>query len=168
MHRLDNAAWGFDSRCFVCEPSNPRGLGLAYYHDVEADLVRAEVSLGPECSGAPRYVHGGLVYTVLDEAMAWAAIALARRFALVGRSTVRFEAGVRVGELHRVTAGLGEGSRRLLSGWAEIADGDGRRCARAEAKMVVLSAATATAAIGEVEGPDRRFLGPSTAGRGER
>lgn len=168
MRRLDNSAWGFSSSCFVCEPSNPRGLGIAYYHDEQDAVVRAEVCLGQEFSGAPRLVHGGVVYTVMDEAMAWAAIALAGRFALVGTSTVRFTAGVAVDATHRVTAGLSPGGTRVLRGWARLDDAGGRRCASAEAKLVVMSAEVAAAAIGDLDGSDGQYLNPRHDGVGSR
>lgn len=155
---LDNAAWGFESNCFVCEPSNPAGLRIAFEHDEEAGVVRAGFTLGAEFSGAPRYLHGGVVLSILDEAMAWAAIAVGGRFAVVAETTTRFEHGVAVGEPHRVQARIDRQSDRTLDASAEVFDASGRRCARAHARLVVLSAATAQSAIGEVVGDDTSFL----------
>lgn len=160
VRTLDNAAWGFGSNCFVCEPSNPSGLRISFVADEEGAEVRAEFTLGPEYSGAPRYVHGGVVLAVLDEAMAWAAIALAGRFAVVADTRTRFEHGVAVGEAHRVAARIDRQGERTLEASAEVADNTGRRCARAAARLVVLSAVTAQAAIGTVAGPDTRFIRP--------
>jgi acyl-coenzyme A thioesterase PaaI-like protein len=155
---LDNAAWGFDSNCFVCEPSNPAGLRIPFAHDEEAGAVVAGFTLGAQFSGAPRYVHGGVVLAVLDEAMAWAAIALAGRFAVVAETTTRFEHGVLVGEPHRVEARIGREGSRTLDARAEVYDAAGRRCARSSARLVVLTATTARSAIGDVAGDDTRFL----------
>src|SRR5919108_1128960 len=102
VRRLDPSAWGFPTQCYVCEPSNPHGLRIPFSYDDEARVVSAEFSFGPEYSGSPRYVHGGVVMAVLDDAMAWAAIASAGRFALVRESTTTFEHGVLVGEPYRV------------------------------------------------------------------
>ncbi len=85
VRALDNTAFGFPAACFVCDPANPSGLRLSFVHDDEAHTVTSEFTLGPSYSGAPRFVHGGLVLTILDEAMAWAAISIAGRFAVSGR-----------------------------------------------------------------------------------
>ena len=94
---LENSAWGFDSNCFVCEPANQRGLRIPFAYDDESQLVTAEFTLGPEFSGVPRYVHGGVVLAILDEAMAWAAIAVAGRFAVVHQTATTFDRPVKVG-----------------------------------------------------------------------
>ncbi len=106
VRRLENRDWGFDTNCFVCEPANARGLAIPFFFDDEAAVVTAEFTLGPEFSGVPRYVHGGVVLAVLDEAMAWAAIAVAERFAVVHQTATTFDRPVRVGRAYRVTASV--------------------------------------------------------------
>src|SRR5215216_246444 len=100
LRTLDSASFGFPTSCFVCDPENDRGLGLSFFADDEAGLVTAEFTLGKEFSGAPQYVHGGVVLAVVDDAMAWAAIALAGKFAVVRETTTTFEHGVRLGVPH--------------------------------------------------------------------
>lgn len=161
VRRLDNAAWGFASSCFVCEPSNPSGLGIAFFHDDEAGLVYADYTLGPAFSGSPRLVHGGVTMAVLDEAMAWATITLAHTFALTRRSTTEFHRPVLVGRPHRVEARLQSGSDTgpdALQTEAVVLDADGRRCARSRAEFRPVSAAQAAAVIGSVEGDDAGFV----------
>lgn len=155
---LDPGAWGFPTRCYVCEPDNPRGLQLPFSYDEEARVVLAEFSFGPEYSGAPQYVHGGVVLAVLDEAMAWAAIAGAGRFAVVRETTTTFEHGIRVGQPHRVEAEIETAGTVRLEASARVVDANGRRCARARARLVILSQDEAKAAIGIVEGQDTEFL----------
>ncbi len=150
LRLLDNASWGFDSSCFVCEPSNPRGLGIRYSHDEEGEVVVAEFTLGAEFSGVPRYVHGGVVLAVLDEAMAWAAIAIAGRWAVVQHTATTFERPVRLGVAHRVEAAIAAGGDTSVTARATVADSRGRVCARAHARLSVMSAARARAAVGTV------------------
>ena len=157
---LTNAAWGFESSCFVCEPANPRGLGIAFFHDDEAGLVTAEFALGREYSGAPHYVHGGVLLAVLDEAMAWAAIALAGRFAVVQSTATTFDRPVRIDEPHTVEASVSEETDAAVTARARVTDAGGRTCAEARARLVVLSTATAGSAIGPVAGADIRYLRP--------
>jgi uncharacterized protein (TIGR00369 family) len=160
---LTNAGWGFETNCFVCEPSNPLGLRIAYFHDEETELVTAEFRLGAAHSGAPHYVHGGVLLAVMDEAMAWAAIALAGRFAVVQSTATTFDRPVRIDELHRVEAKVHSRTDTEVTARATVRDDGGRRCARARARLVVLSTAVAGAAIGPVTGADIRYLRPPAA-----
>ena len=36
LQPLTNAGWGFETNCFVCEPSNLLGLRIPYFLDEEA------------------------------------------------------------------------------------------------------------------------------------
>jgi acyl-coenzyme A thioesterase PaaI-like protein len=155
---LDPGAWGFPTRCYVCEPSNPSGLRIPFTFDDESRIVQAEFSFGPEYSGAPRYVHGGVVLAVLDEAMAWAAIAAAGRFAVVRETTTTFEHGVLVGAPYRVEAEVETAGSIRMGASAKVIDAGGRRCARARARLVVLSPEAAKAAIGSVSPQDAGYL----------
>ena len=157
---LTNAGWGFETNCYVCEPANPVGLRIPFFHDDEAEVVTAEFRLGPAHSGAPHYVHGGVLLAILDEAMAWAAIALAGRFAVVQSTATTFARPVRVDELHRVEARVHDHTDTAVTARAAVADAGGRPCAEARARMVVLSTAVAGAAIGPVTGADIRYLRP--------
>lgn len=157
---LTNAAWGFESNCFVCEADNPHGLRIPFFHDDEAGVVTAGFRLGSEHSGAPHYVHGGALLAILDEAMAWAAIALAERFAVVQSTATTFDRPVRIGEDHRVEATVHDRTDTTVTARAHISDAGGRRCAEARARLVVMSAAVAGAAIGPVTGADIRYLRP--------
>ena len=156
---LDNTAWGFESSCFVCEPSNPGGLRIPFFHDEDAGLVVADYTLDATFSGAPTYVHGGITLAVLDEAMAWAAIALADSFALTRTTTAHFLRPVRVGHPHRVEARVTSRTGERIDAEATVLDGQGRPCARAAAQFVPMSAAHARSAMGtEVVGDDAGYL----------
>ncbi len=160
LHPLHNTAFGFPSECFACDPDNPVGLRLSFVHDDEADVVTADFTLGPAYSGAPRFVHGGLLLAILDEAMAWAAIALAERFAVVQSTATTFDRPVRIDEPHRVEASVSDRTDTAVTARASVADAGGRICAEARARLVVMSSAAAGAAIGPVTGADIRYLRP--------
>lgn len=151
--RLDNARWAFASNCFVCEAANQAGLRIEFFCDRDRASVVADFALGAAFSGAPRYVHGGLVAAVLDEAMAWAAIALAQRFALTRQLQVAFHRPVHVGRPHTVEARLAPGSGRdgELETTALVLRPDGTACASATARLVVLGEAQAVEATGVTE-----------------
>lgn len=159
LHRLDNQAWGFESNCFVCEQSNETGMRIAFFHDDDAGLVVADYRLDAAFSGPPRYVHGGATLAVLDEAMAWAAIALTGAFALTRASSATFVRPVKVGAPCRVEARVERtNADGTLDTAAEVLDARRRRCATATAVFVPMDPARARAAIGDVGGGDARFV----------
>lgn len=163
VSRLDNARWGFASNCFVCEPSNQAGMRIEFFHDEDAGVVFAEMTMGERFSGAPRFVHGGVTLAVLDEAMAWGAIALAGSFALTRTTEARFLRPVAVDRPHRVEARLMErtGDRTAddeLALAATVTDGRGRICVEASARFTVMSPAIALAAVGPLQAGDTGYL----------
>lgn len=151
MRALTNDQWGYESNCFVCEPTNCAGLGIAFFHDELTDTVSAAFELDDRFSGAPAYVHGGLSLAVLDEAMAWAAIAVAGCWAVTGETTTRFERPVLIGHPYRVVATITDPPvppSSTLGAAAEIVNREGERCATATATFVVMGEAQAARAAG--------------------
>lgn len=60
------------SHCFGCGPANPQGLHLVFSTDAldpEHPTATAQAQLDRHHEGPPGYLHGGLVATLLDEAM---------------------------------------------------------------------------------------------------
>ena len=57
------------SHCFGCGPSNPEGLHLLFTTDPVALTATALVQLSRSHEGPPGHIHGGIVATLLDEAM---------------------------------------------------------------------------------------------------
>ncbi len=166
VERLDASRFGFDSRCFVCDASNPRGLQVPFFQDTDAEIVFADFELPTEFSGAPTLVHGGVTLALIDEAMAWATIALAGVFAYTGETTARFAWPVRLGRPYRVEARVVEETGRRVSTEAAVLDAKRRSCVTATAAMVVLDLDQGAEAIGtEVTGEDAAYLrerGPSS------
>ena len=158
VRALENSAFGFPVACFVCDPANPDGLRLSFVHDDEADMVMSEFTLGSSYSGAPRFVHGGLVLTILDEAMAWAAIGIAGRFAVTRTSKASFRRPVMVDVAHRVEAVVESSDEASVTARARVLNAQGKRCAEATARLVVLSAESARVAIGGNLGDNAAYL----------
>ncbi len=141
--RLTNERWGFTSNCFVCEPTNAVGLQQRFFHDVDAALVVADIELGAAHSGAPLYVHGGVQLALLDEAMAWAAIAIAGKFAVTASFSSEFRHPLKIDRGYRLEATIDNHSSSTLSSSARIVDDQGRVRTSAVATLVVLSPAQA-------------------------
>lgn len=159
MRPLTNDGWGFASNCFVCEATNQHGLRIPFHHDEERDAVVADFTLDDAFSGAPTYVHGGVVLAVMDEAMAWAAIAVAGTWAVTRTTTASFGHPVRVGRPYRVEARVGGRDGDDLHAAAVVLDAKGRPCAEASAVFAVLGPAQAIDATGgEVSAANARYL----------
>ena len=158
VRRLHNSDWGFTSNCFLCDQRNPTGLRIPFHHDDATGCVTAEFTLDDAFSGAPRFVHGGVVLAVLDEAMAWATIAVGGKFAVTKETTSTFDHPVYVDRPYRVEAFVEETTEAAMATRARVLDDRQRRCAEARATFIVLSAATAREAIGDVTGSDTRLL----------
>ncbi|MGI9309254.1 MAG: PaaI family thioesterase [Gammaproteobacteria bacterium] len=56
------------NNCFVCGPANPVGLQVEYRMD--GDVCRASFTPGSDYVGFEDQVHGGIVYSALDDVMA--------------------------------------------------------------------------------------------------
>ncbi len=106
-----------DHGCFGCGDQNPCGLRLVFAQT--NDGVRASFTPRPQDQGFLGVVHGGIVSTMLDEAMARAA-STQGIWAVTAKLDVRFrepvEVGVEVLVVGRVLAHQG----RLVDATAEI------------------------------------------------
>ena len=60
------------NHCFGCGPANPQGLHLVFTTDTsnpDAPTSTAHITLTRLHEGPPGHIHGGIVATLLDEAM---------------------------------------------------------------------------------------------------
>lgn len=156
MHRLHNEDWGFETNCFVCEPTNERGLRIPFFHDDERAVVTAEFELSDTFSGAPTLVHGGVTLAVLDEAMAWACIAVGNQWAVTTETATKFHRAVRVGSLYRVEATVVDHADGVMRTAATIVDRRGELRVEAEASFASLGEAQAARLIGSDPGEQNR------------
>lgn len=82
------------NRCFVCGPDNPQGLRLAF--SLDGDCCRARYTPAPQHCGWDRQLHGGILFSVLDDAMAnWLFLNGIR--AQTARAELRFRQAVPIG-----------------------------------------------------------------------
>ncbi|HUS61931.1 MAG TPA: PaaI family thioesterase [Acidimicrobiales bacterium] len=143
----------------MCEPSNDHGLRIPFFHDDTAHRVVADFALSEAFSGAPSYVHGGVLLAVLDEAMGWATIAIEHTFAVTRHTSTAFRRPVRVGLPHRVEAWINGRAEGAIDAEAVITDEAGKKCALATARFIPMDAALAKDAIGqELQGADAGFV----------
>lgn len=55
--------------CFGCGTNNPDGMRLKFLYDEEHDRFFCRFRLGKRYTGPPGHCHGGIIATILDEAM---------------------------------------------------------------------------------------------------
>jgi uncharacterized protein (TIGR00369 family) len=55
--------------CFACGRNNPEGMRLKFTYDEERDRFVCRFRLGKRFTGPPGHCHGGIIATLLDEAM---------------------------------------------------------------------------------------------------
>jgi uncharacterized protein (TIGR00369 family) len=67
-HDVSTAAWQRDG-CFGCGPANPHGLHLNFKLAPAGKSYICEFSLDESFVGPPGHAHGGIIATILDEAM---------------------------------------------------------------------------------------------------
>ena len=58
-----------DNVCFGCGAGNSRGMKLLFEADDATKRIRGEFKLGEEYQGGPKFLHGGIIALVIDEAM---------------------------------------------------------------------------------------------------
>lgn len=124
--------------CFVCGEHNPAGLQQRFF--VEDDVVKTVLIPKVEHCGYANTVHGGIVATILDETMGWAANRELSRMCVTADITVRYRKPVPSDMESMVCARVTKASKRLvyLEGWIEGTNGE--TLARAEARFMPLSA----------------------------
>jgi uncharacterized protein (TIGR00369 family) len=55
--------------CFACGKNNPDGMRLRFSYDEERDCFVCRFRLSKRYTGPPGHAHGGIIATILDEAM---------------------------------------------------------------------------------------------------
>jgi uncharacterized protein (TIGR00369 family) len=115
--------------CFGCGDLNPNGLKLAFR--LEGGVAVAEFDPDPQHQGYPGLMHGGLVATILDEAMGWAIYGRGI-WAMTARMQVRFRRSVPLDRRLRVSAHVTNQRQRLLQARAELRDEGGTLLAEGE------------------------------------
>jgi hypothetical protein len=57
------------NRCFACGPDNVAGMHLKFTFDQQRRMFVCRFRLDERYTGPPGHCHGGIIATILDEAM---------------------------------------------------------------------------------------------------
>ncbi len=123
-----------DRVCFVCGEKNPVGLKLRLRTDPERGESVAEVTFPGHFQGWAGIVHGGLLATVLDEAMIYAAGAKGLK-CVTGEITVRYVKPASTGVAYSLKGRFVEDKGRIVLAESALIDSEGREVAKATGKL---------------------------------
>jgi acyl-coenzyme A thioesterase PaaI-like protein len=128
-------------RCPVCgDPGvNPGALAVRWYWDQDRSCVVGSFTPTDVHTGYAGRMHGGLVSSLLDEAMAWACAVEKRAYCVTGELSVRFKTAAALGDALRVDARVaGKGWGPYVKAEAELRSSTGELHASARATFAAL------------------------------
>ena len=103
--------------CFACGQDNPVGLRIRF--DVDGDVCTAEFTPNENHVGFRNTVHGGILYTALDDVTANVLYQQGRK-AHTARCEIRYRQPARVGETLKLKGWIENERRRLVMLKGEI------------------------------------------------
>jgi acyl-coenzyme A thioesterase PaaI-like protein len=123
-----------DRYCFACGIENPIGLKLVFETNQEG--VIAHFIPTKEYQGYVDMLHGGIISTLLDEAMAHAVIAKGHQ-AVTARMEVQFKKPIMIGEILCLKGRINQEKGRLIETYGEI-EQNGQITAAAKADFLIV------------------------------
>ncbi|MBI4917644.1 MAG: PaaI family thioesterase [Acidobacteria bacterium] len=127
--------------CPVCgDPAvNPGALAVTWYWDEPACTVKGLFTPDGRHTGYAGRMHGGLVSSLLDEAMAWACAVERGSYCVTGELKVRFKSSAPLGEQLEVRGRVvGDAWGPYLKATGELIAPDGRVVATGSAVFSAL------------------------------
>ncbi|MDR3764742.1 MAG: PaaI family thioesterase [Acidobacteriota bacterium] len=150
--------------CFGCGTDNPRGLHLEFFLNQAKDAYVCEFNLDDIYTGPPGHLHGGIIATILDEAMG-KANKLRDRVAVTRKLSIEY---LRPVPLHKPLVAEGRVLRvrgRALYNRGEIRTREGQVLARSSGTFYTIDPEKMFAR--ELEAERRRQLKESRQGQHE-
>jgi uncharacterized protein (TIGR00369 family) len=120
--------------CFGCGKNNPIGMKLNFIK--AGDAIRAEFTPDKMHQGWPGLLHGGIVMTLLDEAMSNIAYATGQT-TLTARMEVTWRQPVKVAEPLVVTAWITRQRKKIIETAGKVTLKDGTIIAESTAKQFI-------------------------------
>jgi uncharacterized protein (TIGR00369 family) len=124
--------------CFACGPDNPDGMHLKFHADALGKHYSCRFRLGNRYSGPPGHCHGGIIATILDDAMS-KLNKLRDLPAATARMTVEYLRPVPLHKPLRVESREISRRGRKLNRTAEILDEKGTVLARSRGVFVIIA-----------------------------
>lgn len=122
-----------DGYCFVCGPKNPVGLKLNFHFNGKS--IKTEFTPKKEHQGYLNIVHGGIISTLLDEAMVKLALAMEIP-AVTAFMEIRLRRALNVGETITVEAEILKNTKKTLETYAKAVTKNNVVIADAKGKLL--------------------------------
>ena len=126
-----------DDYCFACGANNPIGLHLTF--DFDGETLTTRKTLPKEFQGYEGTAHGGILSTMLDEAMCKFISAKFGERALTGRLEVRYKFPTPIEQELKISAWQESQRRNIITMRANVETADGTITAEATAKFAVVA-----------------------------
>ena len=110
--------------CFVCGKNNKGGLHLSFEIDEERKTLETTFTPGPTFQGWDGIVHGGIISTLLDEAMAKLSYELGYN-TVTASLEIRFKKPAPILQPLKVYGEITEANKRLVRAKARVTKEDG-------------------------------------------
>lgn len=123
--------------CFGCGKNNAEGMRLKFTYDEERDCFVCRFRLGKRYTGPPGHCHGGIIATILDEAMG-KVNKLRHVIALTSQITVNYLKPVPLNQPLRVESRELRVRGREHINEAQILDGHDHVLARSQGKFIAI------------------------------
>jgi acyl-coenzyme A thioesterase PaaI-like protein len=127
--------------CYGCGAENEHGLHMEFRR--EGDRTVCDFTPVDFTQGYPGRMHGGVVSTMIDEAMGWA-VYHSKKWGTTARLAVRYRRPVDLSSRLRVEAWITNERHRLIELRAEVHDEAGQLLADSEGTYMLLDPETAS------------------------
>lgn len=126
------------THCFVCGLQNPHGL-KAEFHDDGRETVISHYTIPKDFEGYPGVAHGGIVASILDEAVGRVPmIGAPNRFMMTVKIEIKYRQPVPVAQPLTIVGRLVKLRGRLCVATGELQLADGSVAAEATATLAAL------------------------------
>ncbi|TFG93625.1 MAG: PaaI family thioesterase [Candidatus Atribacteria bacterium] len=123
--------------CFVCGKENPFGLQITFFKDKKE--IKAEFVPESKHQGFRGIVHGGILFSILDEIMGRTAIVVKGVMTLTVEINVKYRTKAPIGKKIIFTAKMTKDLGRMIEAQAQAHLEDGTLLTEAKGKFIVLS-----------------------------
>ena len=132
----------YDQICFACGDRNEHGLHMRFERDPDGPegSIICRYTPRPADQGFPGVLHGGILSTLMDEAMAWAMWAKSRALGVTAKMETRYRQRVGADAELTVHAVVTEERGRRIQVEAAIAGPDGSVLVESSALVLRLTA----------------------------
>lgn len=124
-------------KCFCCGESNPCGLKTRFY--IDKNKVCADIVIDEKHCGFKGVVHGGVLATLLDEALGWSTTIITKKMTVTGELNLRYLKPVPPGEQIKVITFMKEENKKYCVAEGEIVNSRGEVCIKGSGKFFPVS-----------------------------